>query len=82
VADAFVEDLRTVTQQAQRALLKAQAEQKSYADSHRRHASFECGDMVMLSTVNLNLRTRGQSRQLLPRYIGPFKVKTKINLVK
>ena len=37
--------------------------------------------MVMLSTVNLNLRTRGQSRKLLPRYIGPFKVKTQINLV-
>lgn len=81
VADAFIADLRTATHEAQRALLKAQEEQKRYADRHRRHTDFQVGDQVMLSTANLDLRTPGQSRKLQARYIGPFAVKTKVNPV-
>ena len=62
----------------------AQAEQKKYADRHRRDVEFQIGDSVMLST--------GQGKQAFlkgpgiqpdskfrQRYVGPFVIKGKIS---
>jgi len=43
------------------------------ADPARRHAVFSVGDMVLLSSRNIAMKTPG-SNKLLPKYVGPFKV--------
>ncbi|KAL8443247.1 hypothetical protein Emed_006922 [Eimeria media] len=59
-------------------LLQAQAQQKYYADAHRQDVSFEVGDMVWLSTKNM--QPRGTPK-LQPQFIGPFKVLERIGKV-
>jgi hypothetical protein len=54
-------------------LQAAQQRQKRYADKKRREVQFTVGDMVMLDTRNIKLRTPG-AQKLMPKYIGPFKV--------
>ncbi|PHJ18646.1 transposon related, partial [Cystoisospora suis] len=59
-------------QRAKRELKKAQEYQKRYADAKRRKVSFEPGQEVWLSTVNLAME--GESKALKPKFIGPFKI--------
>lgn len=54
-------------------LQAAQQRQKKYVDKKRREVQFAVGDMVMLDTRNIRLRTPG-AQKLMPKYIGPFKV--------
>ena len=62
-------------------LQKAQQRQAHYADQHRRDLQFKVGDSVMLSTENI----RGTASimtgapKLLPKFIGPFRVKKVIS---
>ncbi|GJP69044.1 hypothetical protein CLOP_g25671, partial [Closterium sp. NIES-67] len=56
---------------ARRWLQLSQQRQKSYADMKRREVSFEVGDKVLLSTMNIRLKIHG-ARKLFPRWIGPF----------
>ena len=44
---------------------------KTYADKHRREATFIPGQQVLLRTTNLNLKG---PKKFLPRFIGPFKI--------
>ena len=50
---------------------------KSYADAQRVDVSFNVGDSVLLSTVNLN--KHNQTRKLYPKFVGPFKIVPKVN---
>jgi hypothetical protein len=52
----------------------AQQRQKSHADSKRRAVEFAVGQEVLLSTTNIKPKFKG-SAQLLPKWIGPFKVR-------
>lgn len=52
-------------------------EMKKAYDKHKRHETFEEGEKVMLSTKNL--RSRGLSKKLAPRFIGPFIIEKKIS---
>jgi Chromo (CHRromatin Organisation MOdifier) domain len=66
--------------QAKQSLVAQQARRKEYADRSRREAiPFGVGDMVFLSSKNLQLK-RG-TRKLLPRWIGPFKVLERVGEV-
>ena len=70
-----LEDARTKMEQAQR-------RQAYYANSSRRQHIFNEGDKVMLRTSNYVQRLRRQagnttSTSLMPRYLGPYKIKTK-----
>ncbi|KAJ9533619.1 hypothetical protein QJQ45_026629, partial [Haematococcus lacustris] len=80
-ADAFVTTMRSNIDIAKAALQRAVDKQKQQADKHRRHLEFNVGDKVLLSTATLNLKTPSNSAKLQPRYVGPFKVLTKISPV-
>ncbi|KAG8926639.1 hypothetical protein FRC01_008570 [Tulasnella sp. 417] len=55
------------------AVIAARVQQTHYANKRHHHAEFAEGDLVYLSTENLNL-PKGRSRKLVPRYIGPYKI--------
>jgi hypothetical protein len=55
----------------------AQAKQKRLADRHRRLLQLKAGDMVLLSTEHLRLRSG--THKLTGRYIGPFRVLGSVN---
>ncbi|GJR73031.1 putative reverse transcriptase domain-containing protein [Tanacetum coccineum] len=63
-------------------LLAARSRQKSYADVRRKPLEFEVGDKVMLKVSPwkgvVRFRKRGK---LSPRYIGPFKILSRIGPV-
>jgi hypothetical protein len=56
---------------------RAQAKQKRLADRHRRLLQLKAGDLVLLSTENLQLRSG--THKLTGRYIGPFRVIGSVN---
>jgi hypothetical protein len=56
-------------------LKKAQARQKSYADTHRIPLYFPVGDYVYLKVSPMKGISRfGAKGKLAPRYIGPFPI--------
>ena len=72
-ADQFFKRMQIAIKVAREAIIEAQKKQKEYADKKRRDHDFKIGDMVMLSTANLNLSEPG-SRKLIPKFVGPFKI--------
>ena len=62
---------------AMRYLQAARDRYKSYADAGKVDATFNIGDQVLLSTVNLN--KHNQARKLYPKYVGPFIITSKVN---
>ena len=75
-SEQMVEELTVAKQH----LEAAQQRQKSQADKRRNPSGFQVGDRVLLSTVNLSLKATG-TRKLMPRFIGPFKIKERISEV-
>jgi hypothetical protein len=71
-ADLAVQ-LGELVKQAKSLLYAAQQRQKRFADKRRRDVAFAVGDMVMLDTKHIKLKTPG-AHKLMPKYIGPFKV--------
>lgn len=59
---------------AKQHLQAAQQRQAQYADAHRRDAKLQLGQQVWLSTENLALKVTGQTKKLLPKYIGPYTI--------
>ncbi|GJW91838.1 putative reverse transcriptase domain-containing protein [Tanacetum coccineum] len=60
----------------------AEVRQKSYADRKRKLMEFEVGDRVMLKVLPWKGVVRFDKRgKLNPRYVGPFKVLTKVGKV-
>ena len=59
---------------AHASISQAQERQRHYANKHRRHVTYSIGDMVRLSTHDLNLEHIYPSSKFKPRFIGPFKV--------
>ena len=76
----FTEEMNRQLNVAKHMLEAAQQRQKSQADKKRNPAGFQVGDRVLLSTVNLSLKATG-TRKLMPRFIGPFKIKERISQV-
>jgi hypothetical protein len=56
---------------------QSQARQKAQADRHRRLMHVQVGDLVLLSTQGLQMRSG--THKLTARYIGPFRVVGKVN---
>ena len=81
-ATDFMERHRYLWDAARANLLRAQADQKKYADRHRREEQFAVGDEVLLSTKDLHLVQDPDNRRaakLTARFVGPFKVTRVIN---
>ena len=76
---AFVEQLQALTDRARKCLVAARQRQKAFADAKRTERSFSEGEMVLLSTKNMNLKHAEKSRKLLPRWVGPFKIVRKVD---
>ena len=56
--------------------------QKSYADNHWHDLDFAIDDLVFLKASPMAGTIRfGQKGKLFPRFIGPFKVKSRIEAV-
>ena len=53
---------------------------RHWANLRRKAETFQVGDLVLLSTQNLKLKHPG-TRKLLPKWLGPFPIQTKINPV-
>jgi Reverse transcriptase (RNA-dependent DNA polymerase)/RNase H-like domain found in reverse transcriptase/Integrase zinc binding domain/Chromo (CHRromatin Organisation MOdifier) domain/Retroviral aspartyl protease len=79
-ATQFVAELAEAQRKAKTCLEAAQQRQKAYADQKRRDVELKVGQQVLLSTKNLTLRMVG-SAKLLPKFIGPFNIISKINPV-
>ncbi|GJS86367.1 hypothetical protein Tco_0769003 [Tanacetum coccineum] len=61
-------------------LLAARSRQKSYADVRRKPLEFEVGNKVMLKVSPWKCVVQfGKHRKLSPRYIGPFKVLSRVD---
>ena len=66
----------------QKRLLKAQSQQKSYANRRRRPLEFEVGDQVFLKVMPKRGIVRfGKQGKLASRYIGPFEVLERVGTV-
>jgi hypothetical protein len=81
-AKYFIDQLASDLEAAKTNLLDAQARQAKYANQSRREVIFELGDEVLLSTVDHRLRSfSGISQKLLPKFVGPFKIKKVVSSV-
>ena len=78
-ANRFVTNLENIMTQLQFHLKNAQDTIKMYADQHRIDKHFNVGDMVLLSTRNLE--SDRPSRKLDYVSVGPYKIIEKINPV-
>ena len=78
-ANQYIENIHAAIEKAKENLLAAQQRQKKYADEDRREVEFAEGDQVLLSTANLNNELRAP--KLMPRFIGPFRIKRKVGSV-
>ena len=66
----------------QQRLKTAFSRQKSYADPKRTDVSFSVGDLVFLKVSPMKGVMRfGKKGKLAPRYIGPFKIRSKVGEV-
>ena len=61
--------------------LKAQTIQVKYANKRRREHSFEVGDLDLLDSEHTSIaaHVNRPSKKLEPKFIGPYKIKAKIN---
>jgi len=76
-AAKWSQDMVDTLTRAKQNLQLAKDRQKSYADARRQEITLKVGDLVLLSTANLQPKTK--TRKLYPRFLGPFKVTHCIN---
>ena len=81
-AHEFAARFAPLWRQAQTNLQRAQADQKRFADRHRREEHYAVGDLVLLSVRDLkftNPADTKRSAKFTARFVGPFPVKRIIN---
>ena len=70
----FVENINNVLDKTFDKLLTQHTRQVTESNKHRREGqSFKEGDLVLLSSKNINLH-KGQSHKLFPKSLGPYEV--------
>jgi hypothetical protein len=74
------QQLADAVKTAKVALEQAQNRAKTYANQHRREVNFDVGDRVLVSTKNLKLKVRKDTK-LLPKYVGPVTIVRRIGPV-
>ena len=76
-ANEFVGKVNEAISRAKDCLRSAQARMKKNADLGRRDMEFSIGDEVLLSSKNMQIKSKG-TRKLMPRFLGPFAVERRI----
>ncbi|KAF1334822.1 hypothetical protein FI667_g1429, partial [Globisporangium splendens] len=84
IAKNFAEKRQQAIKLAQENVEQAQERQKKYYDRKRREEEFKAGDLVMLDTKNLPLKTVAQSTslqnaKLAAKKVGLFGIETMVN---
>lgn len=79
-AREFTQAMSELVAKAKLCMESAQKRQKSFYDPHHKHVSYKVGDMVMLCTANLKIKSV-LPKKLLPRFVGPFRIIKEINEV-
>jgi hypothetical protein len=69
--------MHTALVEAKRALQAAQERQRAYYDAGRKEQEFSEGQEVLLNSVNLRFK-QGGARKLMPKWVGPFRVKRRV----
>lgn len=79
--DDFLDRLATQMTLAEDAVLRAHGIQAKYHNEKHRSGVFAQGDLVWLSATYLNppWEKKRQTKKLLPKYYGPFRIEKKIN---
>ncbi|GJW02845.1 putative reverse transcriptase domain-containing protein [Tanacetum coccineum] len=76
----MIRETTEMIMQIKNRLLAARSRQKSYADMRRKPLEFKVGDKVMLKVSPWKGVVRfGKRGKLSPRYIGPFKILSRID---
>jgi hypothetical protein len=70
-AAAFVDRLQALCKRSEDSMLRAQISQIAQMDTHRRISPFKVGDLVYLSTKNIDFAIPNKFK---PKYVGPFKI--------
>jgi hypothetical protein len=78
--DTMLAKLHQSLDNARQHLLRAQQKQADYANTSRRHVSFNVGDRVWLSTEHLHLANT-HSNKLQHKWCGPFRIVKKLSEV-
>jgi hypothetical protein len=73
-AAQFAGDIERHVKLARRRWAEAQQRMKERVDDRRRSVTYNKGDQVLLSTVNLRWGGADGVRKLMPRWVGPFTV--------
>lgn len=69
----YAERMKLALMAAHDALLTARVKQTTQANRRRRASPFVTGDLVYISTKNINL-PRGTTRKLISKFIGPYRI--------
>ena len=78
----FIKEAREQVVLIRSHLKAAQSRQKAYADKRKRPLEFEVGDHVYLKVSPMRgVHRFGIHGKLAPRYVGPYKILTRCNLV-
>ncbi|GMF46663.1 unnamed protein product [Phytophthora fragariaefolia] len=83
-AKNFAKERLEIVERARQNLTEAQARQKEYYDRKRRQVVFKEGDLVLLDTENLPLKTVNQNTglkkaKLAAKKVGPFVIERMVN---
>jgi hypothetical protein len=79
VATDFIQNIHVAVSTAHDAIIRTNEHTTIQANRHRRPCNFAVGDLVLLSTRNIVSDTYTGTRKLMPKFCGPFAIKTRIN---
>lgn len=77
----FTVGIHAAVAQAKSLLSEAQARQTNLANQGRRELVFAPDEQVWLNAKHLRLKTRDESKKLMPRFVGPYKVLERVGPV-
>lgn len=79
-AQNFIENMSEALEHAKAKIHEAHVRQATQVNKHRRDITFQVGDKVRLSTVNLQLPST-MSKKLKSKFLGPFRVEKVVSPV-
>jgi hypothetical protein len=79
VVKTFLTDVHSRMDEVKRLNQVAQERYKEPYDAHKKAKVFNVGELVLLSTKNLSLKSPGV-KKLTPRFVGPYRISRVVNM--